>query len=567
MAKALRRSSRRIKLNQDSDYEWDEEVIDALSDRLSVGASFENESIVDELRKTATVDYVSEKLVSNCCELDIIPQVLEYKENTVRTVERVVTHSEVVISQSPLRFTQGASLRASDSADSVVNNNSASGGRRISSTREDYIDIPGNFLSVESSSLSSMSGDESTRPRDPISQAYVAHMSNPGLTGTNSSVNLDVNLAAAVMAALDKLDKVADDINDLKDRVHNIETNSVRGSASESDGRGKGPGRAKNKSKFERVEFDKERQKRLLLEQIRRRNEETVTETDSQEDQPHDTKSLKNSMSRKQREESRLRTAARIDQAGGSFPVEEDSSSSSGSGNESEVRISKKSRKKVKSGAKVRQRSVVKTELWPHTIANEEDGDQTTSENIILSKFLTCYAYIMNTCENKKEAAGRSVLHYAMSSMLEYLPWPEIRTWHNLVMVKIEQGRFGWDADFVAQSKEYMDKKVRQTLRQKVQASGNSGNRGGFRSAGRGGYSAGYRANDGQNRFAYYNLCRQWNNGNCTFGIECKKWHACSACWEAGKRGEKHQASSTDCPNPRSGRNSQRSGQRSGQSR
>ena len=182
-------------------------------------------------------------------------------------------------------------------------------------------------------------------------------------------------------------------------------------------------------------------------------------------------------MTRKQKEESRLRTAARLGQAGASFPAEVDSSSSSGSGNESDVRVVKKSRKKVKSGAKVRQRSVVKTEL--------------------------CFAYIMNTCEDKQEASGRSVLHYAMSSMLEYLPWAEIRTFHNLVMVKIEQGRFGWDADFVAHSKEFIDKKLRLTLRQKVQSSGNSGNRGGYRSSGRGGYNSGYRSYDGQSRFAY----------------------------------------------------------------
>ena len=565
MAEApLRRSTRGFKPKLDSDFEFDEEVIDALSGRQSVGASSDNESTVNELRKTATVDYVSDRLVSSFSELDIIPQVFNYKENTVRTVQRVITQSEVQIIHSPLKFAQGASLRASARDESAVNNNSARCGRRTSSTREDFIDIPGNFLSVESSSVSSMSGDDSVRPRDNI---YI-DVRNPGLSGTHASAaSLDADLATAVMVALDKLDKVVDDIHDLKQRLDTVEANSVRGSASESDNRGKGPGRSKNKSKLERVEFDKSRQKRLLLDQLRSRNQESVTETDSQEDQPYDTKSLRNSMTKKQKEESRLRTAARLGQAGASFPVEVDSSSSSGSGNESDIRVSKKSRKKVKSGAKVRQRSVVKTELWPHTIANEEDGDQTTSENISLSKFLTCFAYIMNTCEDKKEAAGRSVLHYAMSSMLEYLPWAEIRTFHNLTLVKIEQGRFSWDTDFVAQSKEYMDKKVRQTLRQKVQATGISGNRGGYRSSGRGGYNSGYKSYDSQSRFAYYNLCRQWNAGNCTFGTGCKKWHVCSGCWEAGKRGEQHQASSADCPNPRRGRSDQRSNQRSNQSR
>ena len=33
-------------------------------------------------------------------------------------------------------------------------------------------------------------------------------------------------------------------------------------------------------------------------------------------------------------------------------------------------------------GAKIRKRPVIKTELWPHIIANEDDGDEVTSEDI-----------------------------------------------------------------------------------------------------------------------------------------------------------------------------------------
>ena len=74
MAEApLRRSTRGFKPKLDSDFEFDEEVIDALSGRQSVGASSENESIVNELRKTATVDYVSDRLVSSFSEIDIVP--------------------------------------------------------------------------------------------------------------------------------------------------------------------------------------------------------------------------------------------------------------------------------------------------------------------------------------------------------------------------------------------------------------------------------------------------------------------------------------------------------------
>ena len=93
-------------------------------------------------------------------------------------------------------------------------------------------------------------------------------------------------------------------------------------------------------------------------------------------------------MPKKKKEESRLKTDFRVHQSGYTFPEDEaDASTDSSSGNEIDTRSSK-SRKKVKSGEKVKRRSVVKTELWPHTLANEDDGEDTTSENIMLYTFL-----------------------------------------------------------------------------------------------------------------------------------------------------------------------------------
>ena len=251
-----------------------------------------------------------------------------------------------------------------------------------------------------------------------------------------------------------------------------------------------------------------------------------------------------------------MRAAARLEQAGALGLDGVDSSSSSESGNESEAKKSRKSRRKVKSGAKVKQRSVIRTELWPHTIVNERDGEVTTSEDISQAKFNSGFTYIMATCEEKEESSGRAVLLHALSTMLEYLPWPEVRTFHNLVMVKLEQGRFGWSADFAAESEQYLDQKVRQTLRSRLQP---TGYRGGVRRSGRGNYNPNYRGNEGQSRFAYNHLCRQWNAGNCTYGPRCRKWHVCRACGEAGKMGEPHPASSADCPNSRGRRSDQRS--------
>ena len=53
----------------------------------------------------------------------------------------------------------------------------------------------------------------------------------------------------------------------------------------------------------------------------------------------------------------------------------------------------------VKSGAKLKRRPVVRAELWPHIVSNEDDREETTSEDITLAKFLSCFTYIMTTCE------------------------------------------------------------------------------------------------------------------------------------------------------------------------
>ena len=82
--------------------------------------------------------------------------------------------------------------------------------------------------------------------------------------------------------------------------------------------------------------------------------------------------------------------------------IYEDSSSSSScsilSGENRETGRSKRNRRKVRSGAKVKNRPVVQTELWPHTISNEEDGDEVDSKTIGLAKFLSCFTYIMMGC-------------------------------------------------------------------------------------------------------------------------------------------------------------------------
>ena len=86
---------------------------------------------------------------------------------------------------------------------------------------------------------------------------------------------------------------------------------------------------------------------------------------------------------------------ALLKDVGGSFAEESEYSYSSESGKESDASRRPKQRRKVRSGAKIKKRPVIKTELWPHTVANEEDGDDVSSEDISLARFFSCYTFIM----------------------------------------------------------------------------------------------------------------------------------------------------------------------------
>ena len=205
----------------------------------------------------------------------------------------------------------------------------------------------------------------------------------------------------------------------------------------------------------------------------------------------------------------------------------------------------------MKSGAEVKKRPVVKTELWPHTIANEEDGEDVSCENITLSKFLACYTYIMVNCTEAAEVDGRSVFLHAISTVMEYLPWAEACAFHNIIMVKIEQDRVKWSENFLTLADNFLDKKVRLSLRLKsYSGSVNSSHSNFGRSYDQDWDTHNLRYknnfNSSRSNFIYYAMCYQWNYGECSYGSECKRWHACRFCAAEGKCGESHKASSHD---------------------
>ena len=143
------------------------------------------------------------------------------------------------------------------------------------------------------------------------------------------------------------------------------------------------------------------------------------SEKDDSSDEGAGLKKVRKSLTKKQKRLIEQKVQDTLGKAGAAFPKDDSESSSSGKeSNESRGCLRKK---KVKSGAKIQKRPVIKTELWPHTVANEEDGEQATSENISLAKFMSCFTFITATCK-ALESYGSSVLLHAVCLALENRP-------------------------------------------------------------------------------------------------------------------------------------------------
>ena len=360
-------------------------------------------------------------------------------------------------------------------------------------------------------------------------------------------------------------------INAQNDRLERIEGNSTCGTDSEHDMAKKQQGKSVNKSKLNRVEFESDRQLQVMLANLEYlklyKNKKSGATNALDSDEEIDLTELKKLMPKRDKDRVSQKLQNRLLQAGSVFPEEsetdrngesDDSSDNGkrrrrkskvrgGDSDSSDDNAGSSRKRTVRSGRKVKTRPVVRTELWPHTIAVEDDGEEVTSEDISLSKFLSCFTYIMTTCDNV-EATGRMFFLQAICTVLECLPWSEARSFHNVVMVKLEQDRIDWGADFSALASHFLDKKVRQSLRPRT-AGPLSGYRSRFRGVGKG-YSG---------RSRPVQVCRQWNEGSCSFGDNCRYKHVCRACANAGNTGEKHKASSSSCPNGKKGRSEQRS--------
>ena len=458
-------------------------------------------------------------------------------------------------------------LNEEEEREEVVVNVNKVGAVRTSSTRFDYLsDLDNCFLSassVEYLDTSDMaSGDErdlDLNKKGTCDECVKGLCENHGRRSESGNVlnGSTDDMLQELLRAVRKIDTLSNQMAGMQvvinqqhkllmnqeKRLKDVETGKSNSSRDSS------PDGAKGGTKLGRLNEGKSRSLRVIQEQIKH-NDKTISdsELDSCASGSDDVnrKNIKKKMSKKQRERSNDKASRRLRQTGSIFP-EDNFRSTDSSGEEACVRKCSHNSNKIKSGANIKKRPVLRTELWPHTIANEDDGDDVDSESISLTRFFKCFSTILSECVGV-QAEGRIMLQKAIFLVLEFLPWTEARNFHNVTMLKLEQGRIDWDVDFLSLADAFVEKKVRAGLRSKPAASGyGSSARSGTSGRGNGRGFRGYNNstnNTNSSSSLLKAICWQWNSGSCTFGDEnCKRWHCCKICAESGKLGEKHPAS------------------------
>ena len=474
MAGGIRRGSRIISLNRNSDFVYEEDNWRPLLNRNTreltredtnrqQGSSSSNpESLNPESRYQITYSEDSEDSVfsqtrSGWSDLENLPLYCNTIVNSATLHQSAHAVSEVSGRSVSLRQQLQQNTQVSIVSESYVNTGARPRSRN-SSTRYNFLDLDYNnfrdleynfFSAASSSAISEMSeSDEASS-----NKCTVCKVGEP----TNCVVcksNETNQLAKAMLAGLKKIEVLTTKVNSLESIIINsgISGNpggsgsSKMGESSKSSHSSKQKdkkGGKSSKKKKDRAQEDRERTLHLLLEKMTNRNKNGVqTESEDDEevvcdessDEESDTKALGKKMPKKMKEDCNAKLEALLRKAGHTFPVEDVSgyaSSSSSSGTDtshaSDKKVKRKYKKSIKSGAKIKKRPVVKTELWPHTICNEEEGEEVNSEDITLATFLSCFTFIMTNCEST-EATGRSMLLHAVASVLKYQPWAEARS-------------------------------------------------------------------------------------------------------------------------------------------
>ena len=469
--------------------------------------------------------------------------------------------------------------RTAEARDDSVNKQEKCKNQRNSSTRLDFLGKPGGFKEVflSVSSLEHLNSSDMSGIEDNDCICGECQVCNPGGSSKEGGHVISAPGSADSKSLLESMKILTSQMNLLQNalvetcrRVTAIEEINAESEKESGKDNKKSNSKGKSKSKKNRVDEERERQYKVIHDTVDTEESEpkkSSTESSEASDVGASSKGLKKKMSRSQKDECNGRVSSCLKKAGTVFPEDDfETSNSSGTDSGKDNCSHKHSHSKVRSGAKVKKKPVKKTELWPHTIANE-DGEEVDSENISLAEFLACFTYIQVRSKGA-ESRGRASLLHAVSKILKFLPWAEARLFHNTIMVKVEQERVSWSDDFLELAEDFLDKKVRSSLRVRHTTATNvpPNNKANFpgRGAGRGprppfqnynSYSnnSNYNNNNnnnfqGRGRPIFGAVCWQWNFNTCTYGADCKRWHVCKTCAESGKLGERHKASTHERP-------------------
>ena len=550
MDEGPRRSSRLVKFHSDPNFVYDKESVRCFPESGSSGES--TNPAIDNSGKNSNTN-----ICLNSIELPINANFIQ--ENNIELSSR--------------RRSQSQERKSTSEADDC---NKVNKPVLKSSTRDDVLEFKDSIWSVSSAfctDTSEMPTDDEVCDgsctgcvQDSVCTFVTAGKSTNAEAGgeqgsDEASKSKGTTYEEAVDQLLEAVSSLRSEVRELRgcvekqsERIEDQEEiiHQIRESGREESGSERSRVRSdRGKSKELRAEADKARSLKVVKDKIS--NDGMFSE--EVPDDGADLKGIKKKLTRRQRDQCRQQVDRRMKEAGAVFP--DDSfvtTDSSGNESASVKGRCRHSARQIKSGAKIKKRPVIKTVLYPHTIANEDDGEDITAENITLAKFFSCFSYIMLDC-GIIESRGRAELLHAISTVLEYLHWPEARTFHNVIILKIEQGVLDWESDFSALADNFVDKKVRMSFKSKGSATGTgaayrSGNAGkgygkGFRGSSAGGYA-------GKSKGLHGAICWQYNYTSCTYGSSCKRWHICKTCAEAGKLGEQHKASSHEGSSSRS---------------
>ena len=186
-------------------------------------------------------------------------------------------------------------------------------------------------------------------------------------TGMASATNADVLRAIAELGS---------DIKDLKHtvkaqnkRIKKLEGDITEDNDSDTDHNSKGAKSKKVKckggvrSKKKDIDFEKQRQLKLAQEKCKNKHGTSRSDTEEEStDDEIDLRGIKKKMSSSEKGKCEKQLTSRVKAAGGVFPDEDDDDTSS-SGNSSSDSGHCSRRRKIKSGAKVKKRPVVRQEL------------------------------------------------------------------------------------------------------------------------------------------------------------------------------------------------------------